>query len=67
MTDPAVKQECCAACRFFKPRKFMSPTTVPVSGRCRRNPPSDGGFPEVAHDDWCGRFERKETDDNLTE
>lgn len=40
----------CADCRFFDRGHSVN--------LCRRNPPSDEGWPEVNGIDWCGEFVR---------
>ena len=30
-------------------------------GQCRFNPPTKEGWPTVSKDDWCGKYEQKDT------
>ena len=44
----------CKSCMFYK----MKEGTV---GRCRKNAPTVGGWPDVSDDDWCGDHKRNKS------
>ena len=46
----------CNTCKFFQEIKFKG-------GECRFESPkgSTGGWPPTQRDEWCGRFEQKDS------
>jgi len=64
---PETKKEACRDCRFWERWAGDTDTMLPIdNGWCHRFPPTNASgsweFPTSNEDDWCGEFQRVESE-----